>query len=495
MTQPSIQSPVKTRFAPSPSGEIHLGNLRTALFNALLAQGHAGVFLLRIEDTDAERSRDDYVTALQTELHWLGLDWQEGPGVGGAAAPYQQSARAAIYARYFQILEQHDHAYPCFCSQEELSIARKVQQASGRPPRYPGTCARLTPEQRQARLEQGLKPTLRFRVPDGRDIVFEDLVRGPQSFRSDDIGDFVVRRGDGSAAFFFCNALDDALMGVTHVLRGEDHLANTPRQLLILEVLGFAAPQYGHIALIVGDDGSPLSKRNGSNSIRELREAGIFPLALINHLARLGHTYDADGFMALNELATQFDLKRLGRAPARHDPAQLQHWQKEALARCTDTELWAWMSARTYQEGQKIQALVPAGDELSFVHTVRENILTPLDAYLWAGNLYAAADAFDPDARQVVQSAGPEFFRQAQVALTEAGDFKTYTKALSVASGCKGKDLFMPLRAALSGQLTDPERGGIWRHGPELARIWSLLGSTRLRERLSAAEQCGSTIA
>lgn len=486
-------TPIKTRFAPSPTGEIHLGNLRTALFNALVAQGHAGIFLLRIEDTDAERSRDEYVSALQTELQWLGLNWQEGPGIGGGAAPYQQSARAEIYAHHFQTLEQHDHAYPCFCSPEELSIARKVQQASGRPPRYPGTCARLTPEQRQAKLAQGINPTLRFRVPDGREIAFDDLVRGRQSFRSDDIGDFVVRRGDGSAAFFFCNALDDALMGVTHVLRGEDHLANTPRQLLILEELGFAAPQYGHIALIVGDDGSPLSKRNGSSSIRELREAGILPLALINHLARLGHTYEADGFMALNELATQFDLGRMGRAPARHDPAQLLHWQKEALARSTDVELWDWMTARTYQDGQQIQALVPAGAEHNFVRTVRENILMPLDAYLWAGNLYAPADAFDPDARQVVQSAGSEFFRQAQATLTETDDFKTYTKALSVASGCKGKDLFMPLRAAVSGQLSDPERGGIWRHGPELARIWALLGSARLRERLQAAEHCGQT--
>ncbi len=488
-------TPIKTRFAPSPTGEIHLGNLRTALFNVLVAQGHAGVFLLRIEDTDAERSRDDYVSALQIELQWLGLDWQEGPGIGGAAAPYQQSARAEIYARYFQMLEQHDHAYPCFCSPEELSVARKVQQASGRPPRYPGTCARLTPEQRQAKLAQGLNPTLRFRVPDEREICFEDLVRGRQSFRSDDIGDFVVRRSDGSAAFFFCNALDDALMGVTHVLRGEDHLANTPRQLLILEVLGFAAPQYGHIALIVGDDGSPLSKRNGSNSIRELREAGIMPLALINHLARLGHTYETDGFMALNELATQFDFSHLGRAPARHDPAQLMHWQKEAVARCTDAELWEWMTARTYQEGRHIQDLVPAGVEHSFVHTVRENILMPLDAYLWAGNLYAPADAFDPDARQVVQAAGHEFFRQAQTTLNDYDDFKVYTKALSVASGCKGKDLFMPLRAALSGQLADPECGGIWRHGPELARIWSLLGSARVRERLQAAENCGQTTA
>lgn len=479
----------KTRFAPSPTGELHLGNLRTALFNALLARGRSGAFVLRIEDTDAERSRPEYTSALQADLRWLGLDWQEGPEVGGAAAPYLQSQRAAIYAEYFQALESGDHAYPCFCSPQELSVARKVQQAAGKPPRYPGTCARLTPEQREAKRAQGIAPTLRFRVPAGRAIVFEDLVRGPQRFRSEDIGDFVIRRADGSAAFFFSNAVDDALMGITHVLRGEDHLANTPRQLLILEALSMPVPRYGHIALIVGEDGSPLSKRHGSRSIRELREQGILPLALTNHLARVGHTYESDAFMELDELAAQFDIARLGRAPARHDAAQLLHWQKEAVARASDAELWAWISERTYQSGRHIQDWVPSDQALRFVHTVRENIVVPLDAWLWAGNLYAPADAFDPDARQVIRQAGGAFFRAALDGLP-AADFNAFAKQLGTATGRKGKDLFMPLRAALSGQLSDPECGGIWRNGPELARIAALLGVERLRARLQAAEQC-----
>lgn len=489
MNQPARRDPIKTRFAPSPTGELHLGNLRTALFNALLARGRDGAFVLRIEDTDAERSRPEFTAALQTDLHWLGLDWQEGPEVGGLDAPYLQSQRASIYARYFRALETADHAYPCFCSPQELSVARKVQQAAGRPPRYPGTCARLTPEQRAAKCAQGLAPTLRFRVPVGREIVFEDYVRGRQSFRSDDIGDFVIRRADGSAAFFFSNAVDDALMGITHVLRGEDHLANTPRQLLILEALGLPLPSYGHIALIVGEDGSPLSKRHGSRSIRELREEGILPLALTNHLARVGHTYESDAFMTLAELAAQFDSTRLGRAPARHDATQLLHWQKEAVARASDAELWAWMSERRYRDGRRIQDWLPAGEETGFVYCVRENIAMPLDAYLWAGVLYAPADAFDPDARHVIRQAGAPFFRAAQDKLI-ATDFRAFTNTLSADTGRKGKDLFMPLRAALSGQLSDPECGGIWRHGPELARIAALLGEARLRERLRAAEHC-----
>ncbi len=482
------QTTIKTRFAPSPTGEIHLGNLRTALFNALLARHLGGHFVLRIEDTDRERSRAEYISALQAELRWLGLEWQEGPDAGGKGAPYLQSEREDIYSRYFQMLEAQDHAYPCFCSQQELSVARKVQQASGRPPRYPGTCARLSADERQSRLARGLKPTLRYRVPDGRSIEFEDLVRGAQSFRSDDIGDFVIRRADGTAAFFFCNAVDDALMGITHVLRGEDHLANTPRQLLILEALGLALPQYGHISLIVGDDGSPLSKRHGSTSIRALREEGYLPMALLNHLARLGHTFEADGFMELSELAGQFDVTRLGRAPARHDPGQLLHWQKEAVLRCSDDDLWAWMTARSYQTGRHIEDIVPAGEVGRFVHTVRDNIVMPLDGYLWAGNLYAEADAFDPDAREILRGAGLAFFQAACRELDQqADDFKTFTKALSNATGTKGKSLFMPLRAALSGQLADPERGGIWRNGPELLRIWQLLGRERIQARLLAA--------
>jgi len=233
----------KTRFAPSPTGLLHLGNVRTALFNALLARRQKGRFLLRIEDTDRERSRPEYVAALLEDLRWLGLDWQEGPAVGGPHEPYAQSTREAIYSQYYRQLESTERVYPCFCTPAELALNppaelalnRKAQLAAGRPPRYPGTCARLSEVERQARLERGLQPTLRFRVPVGRTIEFSDLVRGPQRFASDDIGDFVIRRADGTPQFFFANAVDDALMEVTHVLRGEDHLANTPRQLLLLE--------------------------------------------------------------------------------------------------------------------------------------------------------------------------------------------------------------------------------------------------------------------
>jgi nondiscriminating glutamyl-tRNA synthetase len=321
----------KTRFAPSPTGYLHLGNVRTALFNALLARREQGSFLLRIEDTDRERSRPEYVAALLEDLRWLGLDWQEGPEIGGPHPPYAQSERAAIYAGYYQRLEERGLVYPCFCSPAELALSRKTQLAAGRPPRYAGTCARLSEAERQARRRRGLQPTLRFRTPPGQLVQFIDLARGPQQFASDDIGDFIIRRADGGPQFFFANAVDDALMGITHLLRGEDHLSNTPRQLLLLEALDLPAPHYGHLALIVGADGGPLSKREGHFSVRELRATGYLPEALLNDLARIGHSYAHDHWMSLAELAEAFTLERLGRAPARYDEAQLLHWQSEAV--------------------------------------------------------------------------------------------------------------------------------------------------------------------
>ncbi len=461
---------VKTRFAPSPTGYLHLGNVRTALFNALLARRQGGRFLLRIEDTDQERSRPEYVAALLEDLRWLGLDWQEGPEVGGPHAPYAQSARTAIYAQYYQRLEAQEQAYPCFCTPAELALSRKVQLAAGRPPRYTGVCARLSATERQQRQERGLQPTLRFRVPVGRLVEFTDLVRGSQRFASDDIGDFVIRRADGSPQFFFANAVDDALMGITHVLRGEDHLANTPRQLLLLEVLGLSAPHYGHLALIVGADGGPLSKREGDLSLRELRAAGYLPEALLNYLARLGHAYERDVWLELAELATGFSTERLGRAPARYDEAQLLHWQSEAVQHATPERLWDWM-------GSAVHAQTPPACRNEFITAVRPNVRFPADAAFWAERLFGADLTPSDDNRAVIAAAGPAFFAQALAAYTEHGAaYQPLVEELKQRTGLKGKNLFMPLRVALTGET----------HGPELGRILALVPPDLARRRLEA---------
>ena len=469
------EMPAKTRFAPSPTGEIHLGNVRTALFNALLARKTGGVFLLRIEDTDRERSRDDYRLRLQEDLRWLGLDWQEGPEVGGEHAPYLQSQRQAVYDRYYRQLVDAGLAYPCFCSDQSLKLVRKRQLAAGQPPRYAGTCARLSAEEVAAKREQGIQPTLRFRVPRGETVEFEDLVRGHQAYKSDDIGDFIIRRSDGTPAFFFTNAIDDALMGVTHVLRGEDHITNTPRQLMLLEALGLAKPTYGHISLIVGPNGGPLSKREGSASVRGLRERGFLPLAISNHLARLGHTYEDNGFMSFDDLAGRFEVGRLGKAAARHDDMQLMHWQKEAVSRLSDSEFWAWVSGRDYH-GVRIEDVVPAGLEMTFAAAVRENVEMPRDAFFWAGQIFGGGDIWTRAAREVLAEVGADFLRAAIDKLPDAADdFRSYAKAVGQAADVKGKGLFMPLRAALTGEA----------HGPEMSQLFPLIGVERARSRLS----------
>lgn len=461
---------VKTRFAPSPTGYLHLGNVRTALFNALLARRWEGRFLLRIEDTDPERSRSEYVEALLEDLRWLGLDWQEGPEIGGPHEPYAQSARAAIYARYYQRLEASERVYPCYCTPAELALSRKAQLTASRPPRYIGTCARLNEAERQARLEQGLRPTLRFRVPVGRTVEFTDLVRGPQRFASDDIGDFVIRRADDTPQFFFANAVDDALMGITHVLRGEDHLANTPRQLLLLEALALPAPRYGHLALIVGADGGPLSKRAGDLSLRELRAAGYLPEALLNYLARLGHAYERDVWMEPAELAARFTPEHLGRAPARYDEAQLLHWQTEAVQHAAADRLWTWMGAAARER-------VSASLREEFIATVRPNIRFPADAVFWAERLFDADSVRSADGQAVIAAAGPEFFAHALAAYVRHGAaYQPLVDDLRQRTGAKGRNLFMPLRAALTGET----------HGPELARILTLLPPETVHRRLQA---------
>ena len=462
---------VKTRFAPSPTGYLHLGNLRTALFNALLARHCGGTFLLRIEDTDAERSRPEYSAALLEDLRWLGLDWQEGPEVGGPYAPYVQSARAAVYAQYYQQLEARGLAYPCFCSPEELALSRKLQRAAGQPPRYAGTCAHLSAAEQQARRAAGLVPSLRFRVPAGRTITFTDLIRGPQRFASDDIGDFVIRRADGAPQFFFANAVDDALMAVSHVLRGEDHVTNTPRQLLLLDALELPAPAYGHLALIVAAGGGPLSKREGDLSLRELRAIGYRPEALLNYLARLGHSYPGDAWRDPAALAADFALERLGRAPAHYDAAQLLHWQTEAVQRATPDALSAWLEPA-------LRERVPAALHADFIATVRPNIRFPADAAFWAERLFAAELCPSEDSRVVIAAAGPAFFHAALEAYAAQGAaYQPLIEALKQRTGAKGKALFMPLRAALTGET----------HGPELARVLTLLPADTVCRRLRAA--------
>ncbi len=460
--------PVITRFAPSPTGYVHVGNVRTAFFNQLLAEHAGGRFILRSEDTDRERSKAEYLEALIEDLHWLGLRWDEGPDCGGPHGPYSQSERGELYSQYYERLLESGDAYPCYCSDRELKLSRKLQLSAGRPPRYAGTCRELSAGQRAEREEQGREPTLRFRVSAGEPVVFEDLVRGSQSFSREDIGDFVIRRADGSAAFFFGNALDDSLMQVTHVLRGEDHVANTPRQILLLQALGLRAPVYGHFSLMVGDDGAPLSKRHGASSLRELRQAGYLPGAILNHFLRLGHKAANDDFLELEQMAAEFNTDALGRAPARYDMDQLGHWQKEAIMRLPAGELVAWLDGED-------RARVPRDQMQEFLELVKPNLMFPVDMKAWVEVMFGELSVPGDAEQEWLDNAGAEFFRAAsEAAAGGTSSVKAITDAVKTATGAKGKQLFMPLRVALTGR-TD---------GPGLQDIVSLMNPATIEKRL-----------
>ncbi len=453
---------MKTRFAPSPTGWMHFGNLRTAIFNFLFAHKQQYKFLLRIEDTDLARSSQEYLDDLLVDLKWLSLNWDEGPIL--------QSDRAAIYNKYYQQLEDQKLAYPCFCSEETLSVTRKVQIAAGQPPRYPGTCRNLTAEQISSKLAAGEKATLRFQVPRDTIVEFVDLVKGPQRFAANDIGDFIIRRNDGSASFMFCNAIDDAEMQVSHALRGDDHLTNTPRQMMILKALNLPIPQYGHFAMINGNDGAPLSKRNGSEAVRELRAQGYHPLAVVNYLARLGHYYASNEFMNLPDLAMHFDLKHVSTSPARHDIAHLRHWQKEAIMRCTAAEIIIFI--QSYIDG-----VIPNNKQVEFAELVKDNILMPADAKIWVDAVVAERLIFSDADLLVLRAAGKSFFTTAVEAVQQnsAISFKELADKVKDATGCKGKELFRPLRLALTGQ----------DHGPELAKLMSFMDPQLIIKRFS----------
>lgn len=456
-----------TRFAPSPTGELHLGNARTALFNWLLARRDGGRFLLRIEDTDAERSKPQFTRQLLEDLQWLGLVWD-----GDVIA---QSSRADVYRQALARLESSGRVYPCYCSTLEIEVSRKSQLAAGRPPRYAGTCRHLSDAQRAARLADGRRPTLRFRVPEEGNVEFVDLVHGEQRFDCRDIGDFIVQRADGSAAFFFSNLVDDALSGVTTVLRGEDHLSNTPRQLLIAQALDLPAPAYGHLSLITAADGSPLSKRSGAKSLRQLRETGYLPEALANYLFRLGHSTDLHELFDLDRLAEGFNPAHLVRSPARFDPVQLNVWQKQAVHGLSPERAMAWL--RPQLPAGLDESIVP-----SFVALLQPNVVLPAEISHWVMVVFGDDSlVVDPTAQAILDSAGKHFFDVATGAVrTHGTDWKAIIAAVKDGTGRKGPDLFKPLRVGLTGL----------DHGPELAPLLALMTPARAiarLERLSSA--------
>ena len=465
---------MRVRFAPSPTGSLHVGNARTALFNWLLARGHDGTFILRIEDTDAERSTKQSEDSILEDLRWLGLEWDEGPDVGGGCGPYRQSERLHLYTSYANELLGGGHAYYCFCSPQKLDEDRKKDLAASRPPKYHGTCRNVSPDEARRRLEGGEKAVVRFRVPDHVDISFSDLVRGDVTFNTDVIGDPVIVRSDGRPQYNFAVVVDDALMEVTHVIRGEDHISNTPRQVLLYRALGFTPPRFAHLSLVLGPDHTPLSKRHGATSVSEFRERGYLPEALTNYLALIGWSPRSGGgsgeadveLMPVHEMARRFELEDVGHSAGVFDPEKLawmnRHYMKAAAASRIAAE-----SARFFHAKGFLRRKTDAG--LSYLESLMPMAVGSVDrleeiperlTFLFA---YDAAAALErPDVADVLHEPGA---RDVIAALPDAiaaplldrESFRAAANRVKEKTGQKGKALFHPIRVALTGEGGGPE--------------------------------------
>lgn len=438
---------VTTRFAPSPTGTLHVGNVRTALHNWLLAKQAGGRFLLRIDDTDAERSREEYVDAIRADLAWLGLvpDGEE-----------RQSARFDLYEREFQRLVAAGRVYRCYETSQELDLKRKVLLGRGLPPIYDRAALKLSEADHAAKAAAGERPHWRFLLDHEQPIEWTDGIRGAQHFDPRQMSDPVVRRADGSWLYMLPSAIDDVDMGISHVLRGEDHVSNTATQVQMFSALGAAPPRFAHEALLVGSEGK-LSKRLGSLGIAELREAGIEPQAVIALLGRLGTSDPVDPALDADALAASFNLAHFGRAPARFDEAELARVNAAVIHRLPF---------------DAVAEHLPNGMDEAAWATIRPNLSRLSEAADWwqvvTGPVAAPAQSDEDRA----------YLAAAAAVLEQVGaDWAALTAALKEQTGRKGKPLFLPLRQALTGQ----------DHGPEMAALLPLIGKDAAIERLRAA--------
>jgi len=465
---------MRVRFAPSPTGYLHVGNARTALFNWLLARGSGGTFVLRIEDTDVERSTRESEASILRDLHWLGLDWDEGPDTGGPSGPYRQSERLHLYGSYAHELLNAGAAYHCFCSVAQLETDRQAAVAAGRPSVYAGTCRGLSLEQAQARISAGERPAIRFRVPDRRDIVFTDVVRGDVRFAGDVIGDPVIVRADGHPAYNFAVVVDDALMEITHVIRGEDHISNTPRQLLLYEAMGFTPPVFAHLALVLGPDHSPLSKRHGATSVAEFRAKGYLPEALVNYLALIGWSprhgtaaSDGDELMSIDEMARRFSLEAVGHSAGVFDEEKLA-WANRHYLKAADPVLIARLAVPYFVEAGV--PMSPSGGGLEFLASAMSMATASVDrlneipgrlALLFNYDVSTAMD--DAGIRQEISATGARAVVSAlaeELAAAPRLDrdrFRAVANQVKIRTGQKAKALFHPIRIVLTGRADGPE--------------------------------------
>ena len=475
---------VRVRFAPSPTGFLHVGGARTALFNYLFARRHGGVFVLRIEDTDVARSTEESTGAILDSMRWLGLEWDEGPGAGGAHGPYLQSERRPIYARHAEALKAAGRAYPCFCTAAELEERRAAQLARGEAPRYDGRCRALDEAERARRIAEGRPAALRFaRLEDG-ELSWNDGVHGPMTFQNDVLDDFVLLRADGWPTYNYACVVDDHEMRITHVIRGDDHTSNTPRQLLLYRAFGWASPEFAHVPMILGADGQKLSKRHGTTSVGAFADLGYLPEALANFLALLGWAPgDNQELFALGELEQRFSLERCGSSPAVFNVEKLEWMNAQHLKRLSPEErarrVRDWLGSHGHEAGAHDDAWWA-----QLVGAIGDRLKTLADAEFYGAFALRERLETDPQAwAELIERAdvGP---RLAALSDRLAGDseyslasLERVTRGLAGELGIKAGELMSAARVALTGRKV----------APGLFDVMSLLGRERAVARLKDA--------
>ncbi|MCM8775022.1 MAG: glutamate--tRNA ligase [Candidatus Omnitrophica bacterium] len=468
---------IRVRFAPSPTGYLHLGNIRTALFNYLFAKRQGGKYILRIEDTDRDRSGLEYEQALMDDLRWMGLEWDEGPDVGGPFGPYRQSERLQIYQACVDQLLAEGKAYECYVTPEEVEEMKHLAKVEKRTLHFDNRGRYFTKEEIERRKCRGIRPTVRFKIEKPL-LKIHDLIRGEVAFNLDDmVGDFIIRRADGTPTFHLAVCVDDALMQITHVIRGEDHLSNTPKHILLLEALGYQPPQYGHLSLVHGPGGEPLSKRLDSISVRFFRQKGYLPHAVANYIALLGWSPGDDReVIPWEELKGMFDLARVSKSSSCYDPQKLDWLNGEHLRLLSDKEFSDFAmkylkSKEKMEDEEMVLKILPAfKDNIERLEQLAERLQ------------FLKEDFSYEEAAWIRNDESRELFGQAISVLDEmqvvGNDFyQNFLDQLKKRVKARGKNLMLPLRLAVTGKV----------HGPELKRIIPVLVIEFLRKRLRRA--------
>ncbi|MCX7820180.1 MAG: glutamate--tRNA ligase [Brevinematales bacterium] len=466
---------VKTRFAPSPTGKLHVGNVRTALFAYLYAKHTGGKFVLRIEDTDLDRSHSDYIDKLMEDMKWLSLEWDEGPLVGGPEKSYLQSERLDIYKEYAEKLIEDGRAYYCYCTPEEIEAGKKEMEAQGKGPIYNGKCRNLTSAQKRQYEAEGRKPVVRF-IAYEEDFSFKDIVKGEVNFPSGMVGDFVILRANGMPVYNYSVVIDDALMGITHVIRADEHLSNTVRQLMIYKALKFKVPEFAHLALVLGPDRQKLSKRHGATSIDEFRKAGYLPEALINYLALLGWSSpDGRELLSKEELISLFDLDRISPSPAIFDIDKLNWVSKHYIINSDSERIYKLALPYIVETGlvatpidEKKEKFLKAVVEIakgycSHLSEIKEHI-----DYFITDDFEITKEARDvlekEESKIVLKHFKEALLKEERVVVDSV--FTEIAKKIISETNIKGKNFFMPIRAAITGRI----------HGPEIYYILPVIG-------------------